>query len=168
MSRKDVALHIFSFPAPKPNAWIEYMDKWTSCRVRESPGTAHEFFSLSYSRILLFSFTFLLTQGTLPISWCPEIPFYVARHFVLIFFNEFSSAPTHPLNHRFVRSREDTERCWCFWLVFMPSVPLFIFIFYFFDFLMNIHVFLAVCTGTHLLEWHGSCLQVESDPCSRG
>lgn len=30
------------------------------------------------------------------------------------------------------------------------------------------HVFLAVCTGAHLLEWHGSCSQVESDPCWRG
>lgn len=35
-------------------------------------------------------------------------------------------------------------------------------------FFMNIHVFLAVCTGAHLLEWHGSCSQVESDPGWRG
>lgn len=38
----------------------------------------------------------------------------------------------------------------------------------FFFFFMNIHVFLAVCTGAHLLEWHGSCSQVESDPRWRG
>lgn len=136
----------------------------------ELPDRLHEFFWLSFSRILLFSFTFPLSQGNMPISWCPEISFYVARHFVLISFNEFSSAPTHLLNHGFVHSKEDTEGCWCFWLLFMPSVLIFFkFCFlFFFSFFMNIHVFLAVFAGAHLVEWHGSCSQVESDPCWRG
>lgn len=101
----------------------------------ELPDRLHEFFWLSFSRILLFSFTFPLSQGNMPISWCPEISFYVARHFVLISFNEFSSAPTHLLNHGFVHSKEDTEGCWCFWLLFMPSVLIFFkfcFLFFFF------------------------------------
>lgn len=113
-----------------------------------------------------YFFTLSLSEGTLPISWCPEISFYVARHFDLIFLNEFSSAPTHPLNHGFVVSREDTERCWCFWLVFMPSVPIF---FLCLSLFFNEYTwFLALCAGAHLLTWHSSCLQVESEPCWRG
>lgn len=139
MSRKDAALYIFSFPTPKPDAWTEHTDKWTSYRVRESPGTPHEFFSLGYSRILLFSFTFLLTEGTLPISWCPEIPFYVARHFVLFFLTNSAQRPHIPLTID-LYAQEKTERCWCFWLVFMPSVPpLFFFLYEYTCFLGCLH-----------------------------
>ena len=86
-----------TYPSSWPPNPTHDLSIQTSLRLWELPDRAHAFFWLSYSRILLFSFNFPLFQGALPISWCPEISLYVARHFVLIFFNEFSSVPTHPL-----------------------------------------------------------------------
>lgn len=74
-----------TYPSSQPPKITHKLSTQTSRRLWELPNRARVLFCLSYFRILLFSFTFPLSQGTLPIFWCPEISFYVAKHFVLIF-----------------------------------------------------------------------------------
>lgn len=124
-SPEDRALYLPIFPAPKPHAWTEHPDKSQAVGItRQTPCV----FLAQLFQNITFLFHFSSLSGHLAHFLMPWNLFLRGQALCFNFFNEFSSAPTHPLNHGFVRSREDTERCWCFWLVFMPSVPFFFFL----------------------------------------